>query len=89
MNSKKVKEFFTLMAIQSLLYLLVVFNIRTIAQGSYVGTGLTDFLIGTFQFFVIKKIASSGDSIHQWAGYSTGGVIGGLLGIYLDTNWFV
>ena len=71
-----------------ILYLLVVLNIRTIAQGSYFGTGATDFLIGTFQFFVIKKIAKSDDAIHQWAGYAAGGVIGGLLGIWMSQNVF-
>lgn len=86
--NKKTKEFFLFMFIQMVLYLLVVFNIRTIANGSYFGTGMTDFMIGSFQFFVIKKISTSDDSTHQWAGYSIGGVIGGLIGIWMSHNVF-
>jgi hypothetical protein len=35
-------------------------------------------------FFVIRKIAQSTDTFHQWVGYVTGSVIGSYLGIYLS-----
>jgi len=35
-------------------------------------------------FFVIRKIAKSEDSLHQWIGYAVGSVIGSYLGIYLS-----
>ena len=84
-NSQKVKEFFLFFAIQLLLYLLLVINYRFVAWVNYPGTVITDFVIASFNFFVVRKIAKSEDSLHQWAGYAFGGALGGVIGLWLST----
>lgn len=84
MNTKKIKEFFLFFTIQLVLYLLLVINYRSVSLVDYVGTVTTDFIIASFNFFVVRKIAKSEDSFHQWAGYAIGGAIGGVLGLYIS-----
>lgn len=67
--------------IQTLNYGMMVVNYRAVAQANYFWSALSDFLLATFSFFVIKKIAKSDDSWHLWFGYAMGGVAGSLLGI--------
>lgn len=84
-NKKKVKEFFLFFAIQLTLYLLLVVNYRFVAWVNYPGTIITDFIIASFNFFVVRKIAKSEDSLHQWAGYAAGGAVGGMTGLWIST----
>lgn len=84
MSGKKIKEFFLFFIIQLVLYLLLVINYRSVSLVDYTGTVVTDFIIASFNFFVVRKIAKSEDSFHQWAGYAIGGAIGGVLGLYIS-----
>jgi hypothetical protein len=84
MNVVKIKEFFLFFFIQLVLYFLLVINYRAVSKIDYTGTVITDFIIASFNFFVVRKIAKSEDSFHQWAGYAFGGAIGGLLGLYIS-----
>jgi hypothetical protein len=84
-RSQKIKEFFLFFGIQLLLYLLLVVNYRFVAWVNYPGTVITDFIIASFNFFVVRKIAKSEDSLHQWAGYAIGGAFGGLIGLWIST----
>lgn len=84
MNKEKIKEFFLFFTIQLILYLLVIVNYRAVTLLDYTSTVTTDFIIASFNFFVVRKIAKSEDSLHQWAGYALGGAIGSLLGLYLS-----
>jgi len=45
---------------------------------------VSDFTIASLNFFVIRKIAKSEDSLHQWLGYVMGSVSGSYLGIWLS-----
>jgi hypothetical protein len=63
---------------------LICVNYRAIALLHYHEAALADFLIASMNFFVIRKIAQSGDAFHQWIGYVVGSVIGSYLGIYLS-----
>ena len=74
--------------IQLVLYILLVINYRAVTKIDYSGTIITDFIIASFNFFVVRKIAKSDDSVHQWAGYAIGGAIGGALGLYLSKILF-
>lgn len=85
MNKQKVKEFFLFFTIQLILYLLLVLNYRSVSQMNYMATVISDFIIASFNFFVIRKIAKSQDSFHQWLGYAVGGAIGGVLGLWIST----
>lgn len=83
---QKVREFFLFFVLQIVSYMLITINYRAIGHGNYVLTGTTDFSIATLSFFVIRKIAKSEETVHQWAGYACGSVIGSFLGIYLSKS---
>jgi hypothetical protein len=81
---EKIKEAVTLGVIQIVLYSILCINFRAVAQAHYHEAALTDFLVASMNFFVIRKIAQSTDALHQWIGYVTGSVIGSYVGIYLS-----
>jgi hypothetical protein len=80
----KIKEATTLGAIQIVLYSILCMNFRAVASTHYHEAAITDFLIASMNFFVIRKIAQSTDTFYQWVGYVTGSVIGSYVGIYLS-----
>jgi hypothetical protein len=80
----KIKEASILGIIQIVAYSVLCMNFRAVAEAHYHEAALTDFLIASMNFFVIRKIAQSSDAIHQWIGYVLGSVIGSYLGIYLS-----
>ncbi len=81
---KKFKEAAILAVIQIVLYSLLCINYRSIALTHYHEAALSDFLIASMNFFVIKKIATSNDTFYQWLGYVVGSVIGAYVGIYVS-----
>jgi hypothetical protein len=80
----QIKEAITLGVIQIILYSILCINFRAVAEAHYHEAALTDFLVASMNFFIIRKIAQSTDALHQWVGYVTGSVIGSYLGIYLS-----
>ena len=80
---EKIKEAIILGVIQIVLYSILCMNFRAVAEAHYHEAALTDFLVASMNFFVIRKIAQSTDAFHQWVGYVTGSVIGSDVGIYL------
>lgn len=80
----KIKEASILGITQIVLYSVLCMNFRAVAEAHYHEAALTDFLIASMNFFVIRKIAQSSDAIHQWIGYVLGSVVGSYLGIYLS-----
>lgn len=82
----KIKEASILGIIQIVSYSVLCMNFRAVAEAHYHEAALTDFLIASMNFFVIRKIAQSGDAIHQWIGYVLGSVVGSYLGIYLSVS---
>ena len=81
----KVKEFLLMFAIQVASYSLICINYRAVAQVHYTWSALSDFVFASLSYFVIKRIAHSDNTFHQWLGYALGGVAGSILGIYLST----
>jgi len=82
---QKLKEASILFFIQIALYGLLCVNYRAIAQVQYNTAALSDFMIASLNFFIIRKIAKSEDALHQWLGYVLGSVAGSYLGIYIST----
>lgn len=80
----KIKEFLIMFGIQVTSYSLLCINFRAVAQAHYFWASLSDFAIATLSYFVIKRIATSDNTFHQWLGYALGGVIGSILGIWLS-----
>jgi uncharacterized membrane protein YfcA len=81
---QKLKEASLLALIQIVSYSLLCINYRAVATTQYHQAAITDFMIASLGFFVIRKIAKSEDSLHQWLGYAIGSVIGSYLGIYVS-----
>jgi len=82
---KKFKEALLLFCIQIISYSLLCINFRAVATTDYHEAAITDFMLASLSFFVIRKIARSEDAIHQWLGYVAGSVTGSYLGIYLSS----
>jgi hypothetical protein len=83
---KKLKEALLLAGIQMVSYSLLCVNFRAVANTNYHQAALTDFMLASLSFFIIRRIARSEDSLHQWIGYVTGSVIGSYLGIWLSVQ---
>ena len=81
----KLKEASLLFAIQIVSYSILCINFRAVATAEYHKAAITDFMLASLSFFVIRKIARSEDSLHQWLGYVLGSVAGSYLGIYAST----
>jgi uncharacterized membrane protein YfcA len=86
-TSIKIKEFFTLFFIQILSYTILCVNYRAVGNTHYHTAAISDFLIASLTFFVIRKIAHGQDHAHQWAGYALGSVIGSYLGIWISSTF--
>lgn len=86
-TSIKIKQFFTLFFIQITSYSILCVNYRAVANAHYHISALSDFLIASMSFFVIRKIAHSTDAVHQWAGYALGSVVGSYLGIWISSTF--
>jgi hypothetical protein len=84
-EKQKLKEMAILFCIQILSYSLLCINFRAVAQTQYHTAAITDFALASMSFFVIRKIARSEDSFHQWTGYVLGSVAGSYLGIYISS----
>ena len=81
---KYIRDASIMFIIQTLNYGMMVVNYRAVAKADYFWSAFSDFLLASFSFFVIKKIANSDDSWHLWLGYAIGGVAGSLLGIEIS-----
>lgn len=82
---KKLKEFSIMFFIQILNYGLLCINYRAVAHANYLHATISDFILASLSFFIIKKIANGDDTTHQWLGFALGGVVGSIIGIYLST----
>lgn len=82
---KKFKEAAILFLIQVTSYSFLCINYRAVAEKEYHIAAITDFMLATISFFVIRKIAKSDDALHQWMGYVSGSVVGSYLGIYISS----
>ncbi len=62
---------------------------RSVAQANYVASVITDTSLATLTFFVLRKMIKEKDdnSFILWFGYTVGGVLGTLSGIYLSIQW--
>lgn len=81
----KIKEFGLMFITQVVSYGILCINYRAVAQAHYFWAAISDFAIATLGYFVLKHLASSDSTLHQWLGYALGGVVGSLFGIWLST----
>jgi uncharacterized membrane protein YfcA len=84
---QKIKEFSLLFAIQVIAYTIFCVNYRAVADAHYHTAAVSDFMIASLNFFVIRKIAQGNDHWHQWLGYALGSVVGSYLGIWISATF--
>ncbi len=83
------KDAVMLASIQFLSWSICTLSWRAVAQANVPVAILTDSTLGTLQFFVIRKIAKGeATTLLQWLGYTVGGVMGTVTGIYTSLWWF-
>ena len=68
-------------------YVLASINIRVVAKGRYIASGLTDAGIATVQFLLIQRVATA-QTWEEMAAYIAGGVLGGASGIWMTKHWY-
>ena len=83
-RSAKLRDAAAMFCIQVVAYLLATLNFRVVQTGSYAGVAVTDALLATFGFLVVRRVARSEEAWHLWLGYMLGGVVGGVLGLALS-----
>jgi hypothetical protein len=81
---KDIQDALILFVAQMLSFAVISINYRAVAQASYLWSVLTDIVIASLSYFVVKKIAKSKDSVCQWAGFAIGSAIGTIIGIWLS-----
>ena len=77
------KNFITMMVSQFLSYSIVVYSWRAIAENNISKSMAIEVLYCTTQYFVIRRIANSKDSVSTWFGMVVGGCIGTYIGMIL------
>jgi len=82
----KIKESLSIALAQGFTYTLLAINVRALSQGDYYIVALSDILLASSQYFVIRKISSASETLHQWVGYTIGSVVGSLLGVWVSIN---
>jgi len=76
-----VKSFVIMMIAQFLNYSLAVYSWRMIAQDNVPAALMVDGVYTTAQFFIIRRIAQSDDTVWAWLGMTVGGVLGTWVGM--------
>jgi uncharacterized membrane protein YfcA len=84
----KFKDAGVLFLIQLLNYSIWCVNFRAVADTHYHTAAVSDFMLASIQFFVIKRISQGQDQLHQWLGYALGSVAGSYLGIWISATFF-
>jgi hypothetical protein len=74
-----------LFLVQCILWFVLTINQRAIAHVDYLQVIITDFLIASMNFFLVKKIADKdNDSYGTLAEYVGGGMIGSVFGMMIS-----
>lgn len=69
---------------QVLLYTILIFNWRSVAQGQIMWAASTDAVIATINFFIIRKIIDTKNLQASFTGYLAGSVVGTIIGIVIS-----
>ena len=85
-NSRVWRDSAILAGMQFLNWGICTISWRAVAQANIPASIVTDTLLATLSFFLFRKIANSSheNAFIPWLGYTIGGVIGTVSGIYLS-----
>ena len=81
---KDIQDALILFLAQMTSFAVISINYRAVAQASYVWSVLTDIVIASLSYFVVRRIAKSKDSVCQWFGFTIGSAIGTIIGIFIS-----
>jgi hypothetical protein len=79
---KDIKDSFILFFAQMLSFAIITINYRAVAQASYTWSALTDLIVASLSYFVVKRIAKTENTVLQWFGFAIGSAIGTIVGIF-------
>ena len=85
--TSKHREAFIIAGAQTALFAILCVNFRAIAEADYAVALISDALVASMQFFVIRRIAQDDDQAHRFAGYVVGSVLGSWLGIWISKTY--
>lgn len=83
---KDIRDSLILFLAQMLSFAVISINYRAVAQASYIWSVVTDIVIASLSYFVVRKIAKSKESVCQWAGFALGSAVGTILGIWASIH---
>ena len=83
----KYREALIICAAQGALFAFLCVNFRAIAEADYAVALISDAIIASMQFFVIRRIAQGDEQVHRFAGYVVGSVLGSWLGIWISKTY--
>jgi hypothetical protein len=83
-NKKQIIDALEIGAMQFFNWGLCTISWRAVAQANVLAAIITDTTLASLTFFVIKKMmkGKDEDTFIQWIGYTAGGVLGTVTGIY-------
>ena len=73
-----------LLGLMFLNYGLNAFSFRMLAQGNYLGVGVSDALVAWYGFTMVQNVAKA-NTVLEKIGYTCGGILGSLFGLWLTT----
>lgn len=80
-----IKEAAILFGAQMTSFAVISINYRAVAQANYLWSVLTDIVIASLSYFVVRRIAkSNGNSFAQWFGFAFGSAVGTIIGIFVS-----
>jgi len=85
--TSKYREASIIAGAQTALFAILCVNFRAIAEADYAVALISDALVASMQFFVIRRIAQDDDQAHRFAGYVIGSVLGSWLGIWISKTY--
>jgi hypothetical protein len=85
-KSTAVRDSFIFAGIQFLSFAICTMSWRAVAQANIFAAVITDAILSTLSFFLFRKIVDSAksDALIPWLGYTIGGVLGTVFGIYFS-----
>ena len=85
--SDKYREALIIAAAQAVLFAILCVNFRAIAEADYAVALISDALVASMQFFVIRRISQGDEHFHRFGGYVIGSVLGSWVGIWISKSY--
>jgi hypothetical protein len=80
-----INEGLILFCAQMTSFAVISINYRAIAQANYLWSILTDIIVASISYFVVRRIAKSKcSSVAQWIGFTIGSAVGTTIGIWVS-----